>query len=235
MPGRTAAPLPPVVLSVGGSILVTGRGDSAYLLELAKLVRAMSHELRLAVTTGGGRTARDYIALGRKAGLTEVDLDELGIDVTRLNARLLAALVGPPSPPEPPATIAAAVHELHRVSPVILGGTEPGHTTDGVAGLLAERLRAARVVNATNVDGVYDRDPQRDPKAHRVDRMDWSGFRRLLDLSARGRAGQRFVFDRLGVDCLERARIPLRIVHGRQLGNLVRALRGAEFVGTEVR
>ena len=235
MPGRASAPPPVVVLSVGGSVLVTGRGDAGYLLRLAELIRELSHDLRLAVTTGGGRTARDYIALGRQLGLTEVDLDELGIDVTRLNARLLAGLVGPPTPPTPPATIAAVVHELHRVSPVILGGTEPGHTTDGVAGLLAERLRAVRVVNATNVDGVYDRDPRRSSSARRLDRMDWKRFRRLLDRSARGRAGQQFVFDRLGADCLERARIPLRIVHGRKLPNLERALRGGKFAGTEVR
>ncbi len=153
-----------VILSVGGSVIATGDGDAAYIDKLSSLVRRLAVEFPLVVTTGGGRTAREYIRLGRSLGLTEVELDEIGIDVTRLHARLLAARVGPPAPAHPPTTISAAVHEAHRVSPVILGGTEPGHTTDGVAALLAARLRAARLVNATRVDGLYDRNPLTHPK-----------------------------------------------------------------------
>jgi uridylate kinase len=208
--------------------------DGEFLPKLADTLRRLGRDFPLAVTTGGGRLAREYIRLGRAAGLTEVELDELGIDVTRVNARLLAALIGPPCPAVPPLTIAAAVHELHRVSPVILGGTEPGHTTDGVAGLIAERDRAARVVNATNVDGLYERDPHRHPGAKRIDHLDWQRFRQIVAESAPGAAGQQFVFDRLGSECLERAGIPLRIVYGRDLENLVRAIRGGSFEGTEV-
>jgi uridylate kinase len=225
----------PVVLSYGGSILLTGEHDGEFLARVARKLRAWGEELPLVVTVGGGRVAREYIRLGREVGLTEVELDELGIEVTRLNARLLASLVGPPCPSVPPSTLAAAVHEIHRVSPVILGGTEPGHTTDGVAALIAERLRAARVVNATSVDGLYERDPRQDPRAARIDRLDWARFRAILDRSADGSAGQRFVFDRLGAQSLERSGIPLRIVHGRDLDNVERALRGAGFEGTEVR
>ncbi len=232
---RPSGPTAPVVLSVGGSVLVMGEGDETYLPRLAHQLRQLAREFPLLITTGGGRVAREYIRLGRAVGLTEVELDEIGIDVSRLHARLLAALVGPPCPPHPPTTIAAAVHEAHRVSPVIMGGTEPGHTTDGVAGLLAERLRASRLVNATSVAGLYDRDPRRDPAAKRIDRLGWTEFRTILDRSTPGGAGQEFVFDRLGLECLSRVQIPLRIVDGRDLPNLERALRGLEFIGTEVR
>ena len=148
-----------VVVSVGGSVLLTGDDDVEYVRRLATLLRACGQDGPLAVTTGGGRTAREYIGLGRELGFTEVELDEVGIDVTRLHARVLAGAIGPPTPDRVPTSVREAVHELHRASPVILGGTEPGHTTDGVAALLAVRLRAARLVNATDVDGVYDRDP----------------------------------------------------------------------------
>lgn len=223
-----------VVLSVGGSVLVTGEGDAPYLGALADLLRRVARDHPLVVTTGGGRTARDYIRLGRELGLTEVELDEVGIDVTRLHARLLAARVGPPAPAVPPTTVAQAVHEAHRVSPVLLGGTEPGHTTDGVAALLAARLRAARVVNATNVDGLYDRDPRSNPGARRIDRVGWDEFRALVTTQTDGSAGQEFLFDRLGAQTLGRAGIPLLIVHGRDLANLESALRGRSFTGSRV-
>lgn len=228
------APAAPVVLSLGGSVIVTGDDDERFLPALTDLLRRLSAETPLVVTTGGGRTARDYIRLGRALGFSEVELDELGIDVSRLNARLVATLLGPPASSHPPATIAEAVREAHRSPLVVLGGTEPGHTTDGVAGLLAERLRAARLVNATRVAGLYERDPRKDPTAKRIERLDFAAFRSLVDRATAGTAGQQFVFDRLGIDCLARARIPLRIVQGRDLPNLERAIRGLDFVGTEV-
>ncbi len=223
-----------VVASIGGSVLVTGADDAGYLGRLAEVVRRVGADRPLAVTTGGGRTAREYIDLGRALGLTEVELDELGIDVTRLHARLLAARVGPPTPDHPPASVREAVGAVAAGRPVVLGGTEPGHTTDGVAALLAVRLRAARVVNATDVDGVYDRDPKAGPGARRIDRMAWADLRASVHAATVGAAGQRFVFDRLGADLLARARIPLAVVAGRDLANLEAALTGAPFRGTLV-
>jgi uridylate kinase len=222
------------VISLGGSVLLAGNGDRAYLEHLATLLREVGRTMPLVVTTGGGRTAREYIRLGRDLGLTEVELDEIGIDVTRLHARLLAASVGPPTPAHPPPTIALAVHELSRASPVILGGTEPGHTTDGVAALIASRLRASRLVNATDVDGLYDEDPRTHPGAHRIARAHWADFRQRVHAATSGEAGQNFLFDRLGTDTLARAGIPLSIVHGRDLKNLEAAVRGRPFVGSRI-
>ncbi|MCI4346922.1 MAG: UMP kinase [Thermoplasmata archaeon] len=223
-----------VVLSLGGSVFRTGAGDAEYLRKLATLLRALAAKTRLVITTGGGRTAREYIELGRELGLTDVELDEIGIDVTRVHARLLAALLGPPVPPVPAVSLAEAVRESHRGTTVVLGGTEPGHTTDGVAALLATRLRAVRLVNATSVSGLFDRDPRKDPKAIRIDRIGWEEFRARLVRVGRGTPGQEFVFDQLGAELLARARIPIYIVDGRDLGELESALLGRAFQGTRV-
>lgn len=223
-----------MVLSLGGSLFLTGEGDVAYVGALARLLRRLGRRGPLLVTVGGGGTARQYIRLGRELGLTEVELDELGIEVTRLHARLLAACVGPPTPAHPPTTVAQAVHELRAASPVVLGGTEPGHTTDGVAALLAVRTRAARLVNATRVGGLYDRDPSRDPTARRIPHLDWEAFYQVVERGAGQEAGQEFVFDRLGAGLLRRAGIPLAIVDGRDLKALKAALLGRRFPGTRV-
>jgi uridylate kinase len=226
----------PVVLSVGGSILLDPdpAAEATYFSQLADLLREFGRSTPLVVTTGGGRVAREYIRLGRSLGLTEVELDEVGIDVTRIHARLLAARIGPPTPVRPPTSTVEAAHEVHRVSPVVLGGTEPGHTTDGVAALLAVRLRASRLVNATSVPGLYDQDPRTHPGAKRIDHLAWADFRGIVHRSAGVEAGQEFVFDRFGADLLARAKIPLAIVHGRDLPNLGRALAGEGFDGTLV-
>ena len=225
----------PLVLSIGGSVFRTGEDDVPYLKRLATMLTRIGRDTPLAVTIGGGRTAREYIGIGRELGLTEIELDEIGIDVTRLHARLLAATIGHPTPSHPPTTLAAAVLELRHGSPVILGGTEPGHTTDGVAALLAVRLRAARLVNATNVDALYDRDPNADPQGARpIRRIAWPRFREMVHANASSKAGQHFIFDRLGAEQLAQVRIPTAIVYGRDLPNLEKALRGQSFLGTLV-
>jgi len=215
-------------------VIWTGEDDARYLDRLAKLLRRAGRRRPIGVTTGGGSTAREYIDLGRKLGLTEVELDEIGIEVTRLHARLLAGRIGPPTPAHPPTTIAAAVHEIQRGPLVIMGGTEPGHTTDGVAALLAVRLRAARIINATSVDGIYDRDPRTHTGAKRLDRLPWETFREMVHAGASSDAGQQFPFDHLAVNILTRAKIPLAIVQGRDLTNLERAIEGRSFDGSRV-
>jgi uridylate kinase len=58
------------VVSIGGSVLITGQNDRPYLEELAELLRRVGARRPLVVTTGGGRTAREYIRIGRDLGLT---------------------------------------------------------------------------------------------------------------------------------------------------------------------
>jgi uridylate kinase len=229
------APRRPVVISVGGSVLLTGKGDLEYLQELAQVLRVASERRPLAVVVGGGRTARDYIALGRSLGLNEIELDELGIDVTRLHARLLASLLSPLAPPHPPITVGGAVADVGRWSIVVMGGTEPGHTTDGVATLLAERLRAERIINATGVPGIFDKDPLKYPDAKRIPLLDVATFRQLVaEGTLEGKAGANFPFDRLGAERIGRAKIPLAILNGRDLPQLRAAIEGKAFEGTLV-
>jgi uridylate kinase len=234
LPAAARSPNGPVVLSLGGSLFLTGEDDSGYIGKLAALLQRFGSRTPLVVVVGGGATARRYIDLGRALGLTEVELDDLGIDVTRLHARLLAGRIGLPTPAHPPASVAAAVQELARASPIVMGGTEPGHTTDGVGALVAVRVRAVRFVNATRVGALYDQDPATHPGAARLAKLSWDDFRAIVHRDASGRPGQQFLFDRLGADLLHRARIPLAVVDGRDLPKLSAALHGRRFEGTLV-
>src|SRR6266540_3941961 len=97
-----------VVVSLGGSVLVPGDDDARHLRTLAALLRDVSIRVRVFVVTGGGRIARYYIETGRALGIGERTLDEFGIAVTRLNARLLAAALGGRANREPATTYAEA-------------------------------------------------------------------------------------------------------------------------------
>ena len=142
-----------VVISVGGSVLAPDLDPdrvAAYAAALDRLVDA-GHEV--GVVVGGGPAAREYIEAARALDATEVELDRVGIAVTRLNARLLRAALGAPTAGAE--AYEAAVDALDRGAVPVMGGVAPGQTTDAVAAALAEDAGADLLVFATSVDGVY--------------------------------------------------------------------------------
>ncbi len=177
--------------------------------------------------------SRFYIETGRALGAKERRLDELGIEITRMNARLLAIALGGRANPEPARTYAEASRLSRRYGVVLMGGTAPGWTTDRVAASLARVVRAARIVNATSVDGVYSADPKIVPNARRFDRVTYA---ELIDLMGEGhlRAGPSVVFDPVAARVVAKAGIPLLVVHGRDLSSLRSAILGEPFHGTTV-
>jgi len=153
--------------------------------------------------------------------------------VTRLNARLLSAALRGRANREPATAYAEAARLARRYPIVVMGGTRPGHTTDRVSASLARFVRANRIVNATSVDGVYSADPKRNPSARLLPHV---GFADLVRLSGKGHrtAGPSVVFDPVAARVVARDRIPLSVVHGRDLRALRAAILGESFHGTRV-
>jgi uridylate kinase len=113
-----------------------------------------------------------------------------------------------------------------------MGGVSPGITTDAVSALLAERVKAKRLVNATSVDGAYTADPKEDPEAKRIPTMTHNELISLVGHSTG--AGPNNVFDPVGARVLQRSKISLAIVDGTDMVNLRDALEGKKFKGTLV-
>lgn len=220
-----------VVVSIGGSILVPGNNDSEYIARLADMLRGLCGDVRIAVVCGGGKTARYYAETGRGLGGDTYQLDILGIGATRLNAQLLSLALGdmPDRVPET-AEETASMAAPGRVA--VMGGTEPGHTTDAVAMMVAACMGADRVVNATSVDAVYTSDPRTDPDAERIPEM---SIARLGEIVYKEHGASRSsVFDPLGVRIAAERNIDIMIVDGRNLEELRKAILGERFDGTFV-
>jgi len=222
-----------VVVSIGGSVLAPGDPDAAYVKRLAVELASLSESVKLFVVTGGGRVARAYIEAGRALGAAEPILDGLGIQATRINARLLMAALGMTDVTRIPHSVKEAVDaaKSHRI--LVMGGTDPGHTTDAVAAELAVAVAAKRIVNATSVDGVYTADPAKDRTAKRLERASYDDLIRLSG-EAHAKAGPSIVFDPMAARVVAKARIPLAVVGGRDLEALRNAILGKPFLGTRV-
>ncbi len=223
------------VISIGGSILLHEE-KTDYLEELAGMLATLSKEMKIGIVTGGGWIARYYIKAGRTFGASEEYLDLMGIDITRVNARLLITALmkqGVDVNLHPPHTVEEAAFAKHRI--VVMGGTVPGHTTDAVSAMLASALGARVLINATAVDGVYTADPRKHPDAERIPRMDYAKLKRIIGESGETGAGPNVVFDPVAADIIEKNAIETRIVNGTRLEELKKAILGERFLGTLIR
>ncbi len=211
------------VISLGGSIFV--KADEKYLLEFIRMIK---REEGYALVVGGGPVAREEISLLRKIGAREYYLDIMGIQATRLNATLVSLALG--NLMEIPESIDEAVRQMKLYNKVIMGGTEPGHTTDAVTVLLAEALNRDTVVNVTNVDYLYDMDPKL-KGAKRIERTSYSSAIKMVTAEKRG-AGENFPLDVLALNIARRSRIKIKLVSFRDPSNLLNAIKGKKFRGT---
>ncbi len=211
-----------IVISLGGSLLYPLNED--YIKQIVNFIKNCKEELY--IVTGGGKIAREYIAMARKSGVSEKYLDKIGIAVTRVNAMLLASYFKKKVP--------CSIEMAARMAPpVIMGGTTPGHSTDAVAAKLASVIKADLLIIATDVDGIYDKDPKKHRDAKMFEKV---GVDELQKIAGRGwkKAGANVVIDAIACRVIKRAGIKSVVLNGRSLKQLENAIYGRQFKGTEI-
>jgi uridylate kinase len=107
----------------------------------------------------------------------------------------------------------------------------PGQSTNAVAAASAELIDADILFNATNVDGVYDRNPE-EKGAKKLDTVDVAQLRTILS-SEGTRAGEYNLFDPVAIGIVERSKVPTVIFNGNDSKNLTRAFNN-EKIGTKI-
>jgi len=222
-----------IAVKMGGSVLAKGEVDLDQMRRVAKVLVRVAKRHKVYIVMGGGKLSRDLIISCRKLGADESFCDEVGIDVSRINARVLISALGPIAYPEPAKDFNEAIMAGQNYRIVVMGGTHPGHSTDAVCAMLAEKSRADRIIRVTNVDGVYTDDPKLNPKAELLRRMTGQELVKICSRSI-GKAGSSGAFDHLAAKVIARAGIPTYVVNGNDLANLEAALQGKKSKGTEI-
>lgn len=209
-----------VVISLGGSVLGF---NAERIRRFADVIEEVSKDNKVFVVVGGGRIAREYINIARELGADNTFCDYMGIEVTRLNAMLLASALKS-APKKVPKDFIEA-YELSKIYDVIvMGGTFPGHTTDATSALLAEFVKADILLNATSVDGVYSEDPKVNPNAKRFERIKVGDLIEIV-AKAEAKAGGSFVMDLLALKIIQRSKIKTVVFLGEP-ENILKVLEG---------
>ncbi len=218
-----------IVIKLSGRIFSTD--NVKVLKDYARFLVKISKVCQPIVITGGGNIARHYINQARSSGADESSLDELGIEISRLNAQLLIYALQPHAYPHPPKTLQEIRNAVDSGDIVVAGGLHPGHSTNGTAALIAEKVRATEFLNATDVDGVYDMDPNKYKKAKMFKRIDLKSLRKML-VHEDSIAGSYDLMDILALKIIERSKIKTRILKA-DIKLLEKAIKG-DSVGTEI-
>jgi len=220
------------VVKLGGSLFPREPNVTA-LKDMGKALGVFVEDgNQLVVVAGGGENARMYIATARKLGGDESTCDLLGIQITRANAELLRLALGSVASTKIPTTLSDLPHFVGSGKAVVMGGLQPGQSTNAVAALAAEITRAEILVNGTDVDGVYTEDPKKNPKAKLIRSVKVD---KLLTWAMGGEvfAGRYELLDPLAIKIMQRAGIPTSFVSLGDPGNILAALQGKD-IGTRV-
>ncbi len=218
-----------IVIKLSGKIF--GLDNVKILKDYASFLVKISKTFQPIVVAGGGNIARHYITHARSSGADESTLDELGIEISRLNAKLLIYSLKQKAYPHPPITLQEIRHAVDSGDIVITGGLHPGQSTNGTAALIAEKIKATIFLNATDVDGVYDKDPNKYKNAKKFDKIDLKTLRKML-VHEDVIAGGYDLMDIVALKIIERSKIKTRILKA-DIKNLDKALKGKP-VGTEI-
>lgn len=213
-----------IVVTIGGSVIVNDNGHKQF-KDYANVLKDMAEENEILVVVGGGKTAREYIDIARGLGVSEAMCDDIGIEVTRLNAKLLIAALKNDAYPEVPQNFRQALQFASSGKIIVMGGTEPAHSTDAVGSILAEFVGAELLINATSVDGLYDKDPNKYPDAIKYDEVKPS---KMMELMATKdiKAGTYEFFDMTAIQIIKRSNIKTVILNGSDARNIKMAGKG---------
>lgn len=223
-----------IVISVGGSLIVPDGIDTAFLKKFKKFILTqVDFGKRFAIITGGGKTARRYQDAAKKVSiLSPDDLDWLGLHATRLNGHLLRTIFRDIAHPVIITNPDEVIDVPKTAKLIIAAGYRPGASTDLRAVQIAVHLGAKHLVNLSNINHAYDKDPNKYKDARAIKDIDWPSFRALLP--DHWDPGLSSPFDPIAAREAEKCGIEVAIMNGSRLGQVERYMRGETFVGTRI-
>jgi uridylate kinase len=219
-----------IVIKLSGSIFSQDANHDS-IKDYAQMLIDISNNIQPIVIAGGGKIARHYIDLARSLGSDEANLDIIGIEVSRLNAKLLIAALGDQAYSQVPKNLEEVAIAVASGKIVIAGGLHPGQSTNATSALIAETSKASGFVNSTDVDGIYDSDPNVNPNARLFKEITVNECMEILR-AERTVAGTYDLMDIIALKVIERSKIPTRVIRS-DVGNIRDAIDGKD-IGTKI-
>ena len=206
--------------------------ESSTLTRIAdEIARASNDGIEIGVVVGGGNFFRGVSESAKN--MAQANADYMGmlatvinsialkdaLDKKGINTRVQSAITMT-SVAEPYIRLRAIRHlEKGRVVIFAAGTGNPYFTTDTAASLRAAEIDAQIVLKSTRVDGVYDKDPEKDSNAKFLNEL---SYKEVLDKKLS-------VMDLTAITLCEENSMPIRVFNGTVKENIHKALKGEEL------
>lgn len=222
------------IISVGGSIIIPPTGfDIEFLQKFRRFIIArVKQGERFILVIGGGDTARRYQQAGQAvANFSSAERDWMGIHALKVNAHFVRMLFGRQAHNQ---ILMNPTKRMTSRQPIMVAtGWKPGHSTDYDAVLLARTYLAKEVINLSNIEYVYNKDPNQFSDAKKIEQIGWRAFRREI-VGNKWEAGQHMPFDPVASRLAEKLGLTVSILKGTDLAEFRKALDGEKFRGTVI-
>ena len=223
-----------IVVKIGGHLISTKDGINTNLLKkYSRLLSEIYDGGRWCVVIGGGEEARRYVDAARDMGINESICDLMAVKVTRINALLLASLLGEKAVQRIPESLEELIQYSSKGRIIVMGGLQPGQSTIAVSALAAEAINADKLIVATDVDGIYTDDPKLNPEARLLEEVTLSRLMKIVEKTSH-RAGEYKLIDMVAYKILSRSNIQTIYLNGKDPENVRKAIMG-EKIGTLIK
>ena len=206
--------------------------ESSTLTRIAdEIARASNDGIEIGIVVGGGNFFRGVSESAKN--MAQANADYMGMLATVINAIALKdaldkkgintrvqSAITMTSVAEPYIRLRAIRHlEKGRVVIFAAGTGNPYFTTDTAASLRAAEIEAQIVLKSTRVDGVYDKDPEKDSNAKFLNEL---SYKEVLDKKLS-------VMDLTAITLCEENSMPIRVFNGTVEENIYKVLKGEEM------
>jgi uridylate kinase len=212
-----------LVIKLGGSMTIGENGpDHEYFKKLLPVLKKVCKENKTIVSIGGGKLVRKYFENAKKFGIPNNEMEWIGINLLDANVRFLSFLLKTKP--------IFNIEEINTKTSGVIGGIKPGRSTDANAAIAAKLMGADLIIKLTNVDGVYDKDPNKFNGAKRIDKI---SFNDAMKYATDGRPGDYGVFDKVALATIKKHKIRTVIIDGKDPKNILKVLKG-DKIGTTI-
>jgi len=219
-----------VVLSVGGSLIVPDKPDPNFLKKFKAMLKPLLKKNRYALVIGGGKTARTYMQAAKQAAPRASDTihDLIGIKATHLNEQLVYAVFEKEADKNILTKKPKSIKTKKRL--LLAAGWDVGASTDYNAVQLAGMLKSKTVINLTNVDYVYNKNPKKFKNAKPIKDLTWKQFKKII--GGKWSPGANVPFDPIASRLAEKLKLNVVVINGNNLNNVKKCLEGKPYKGT---
>lgn len=212
-----------IVISLGGSLLTKDFSASGVRKYVDVLKKISEKTEKLVIIVGGGKICRQYQAIARELGASQDMQDYIGIKSTHFNASLVAAALAKYA--EIPNNENEMKAALAKNKIIVGGGLKIGQSSDAVAAFAAKEIKADLLINASNIDGVYDSNPKENKNAKKLQKLSYAELKQILSKNAQ-LPGQYGLFDLRAADIIAKAKIKAVFIDGSDAEEIYRAAFG---------